>query len=71
MQLKQENEELRAELQVMREKKKHIQPQPKAIPTPTPMIDDSYSDEKNMLQQELQSLQVFRTLYMDILTHNF
>jgi hypothetical protein len=61
LQLKQENEELRAELQVMRDKKKHTQQQqllqPKAVPMP--VVDDSYSDEKNMLQQELQSLQVF------------
>ncbi|KAI5084263.1 hypothetical protein GOP47_0000432 [Adiantum capillus-veneris] len=52
--LKQENEELKAELQVAREATQGSQPQPDRT---TPPSFDSTCSEKNLVRQELQSLQ--------------
>lgn len=56
LQLKQENEELKAELQVAQEAKQGLQPQSK--PIATSLNDDTNLERNVMLRQELQSLQV-------------
>lgn len=52
--LKQENEELKAELQVARKTKQGSQPH---IKKTSPVLSDNTCTEKNVLRQELQSLQ--------------
>lgn len=59
LQLKQENEELRAELQVAREREsKHPSISDRQLPNASRLTNDDLAYEKNMLRQELHSLQV-------------
>ena len=62
-QLKQENEELRAELQAAREREsKNPSASDRKLPN-LPAAADDVNFEKNMFRQELQSLQVSDSLF--------
>jgi hypothetical protein len=57
-QLKQENEELRAELQVTRQKQAELTSIAQQHPNPPSTANDDIAYEKTMLRQELHLLQV-------------
>lgn len=73
--MKQENDDLKAELATIKEQSTNIKPQKDTINGPTdttttPKVEIESGIEKNLLRQEFQALQVYKTLQIHFKLHD-
>jgi hypothetical protein len=73
--LKQENEDLKAELATVKELSANIQPRKDSVNGPTDTtttakVETELSIEKNLLRQEFQALQVYKRLHVHFELHD-